>query len=143
MTDYKMMFSQVVAEFSKVVADAPDYDTSVFDYEVQAHAAMGGLDAGGYEIGEDHGVESKGAEWIDGREIVFFGGWNETYGGHLVGVAKEFSKRTSPQEYSSDMYGGPVAAAVMMLDLESLARLSRHIPDLEYIVEQNPRIVSV
>lgn len=86
--EHKETMSPMLAEFAKVVARAPDYDTSVFDYEIQAHAAMGGVDAGGYEIDEEYTVEAQGAEWIDGREIVWHGAWDETYAGHLAGLAK-------------------------------------------------------
>ena len=91
--EHTATLSPLLAEFAEVVADAPDYDRSVFDYEIQAHAAAGGVDAGGYEIDEEYSNEATGAEWIDGREIVWHGAWDETYAGHLVGVAKFFAGR--------------------------------------------------
>ena len=140
MTDYKVMFSQVVAELDEVVAAAPDYDGSVFDAEIQGHSLLADMDE---DERLDFCLDNEGGEWVDGRTIV-----EPCRPNYAVGLLREiedmkFSKRASAQGYSSDVYGGDISAAVMMLDSESLARLSRHIPDLEYIVEQNPRMVSV
>jgi hypothetical protein len=65
--EHTATLATLLAEFARVVADAPDYDSSVFDDEVQLHPLLDGMD-------EEERLEfadiNAGVEWVDGRTIV-------------------------------------------------------------------------
>ena len=127
--EHTATLSPLLAEFAKVVADAPDYDRSVFDYEIQGHPLLADMDE---DERLDFCLDNEGGEWVDGRTIV-----EPCRPNYAVGLLREIEdmKIDMKQDYSSDMYGGDIAAAVMMIDSESLARLSQHIPELQHLIE--------
>ena len=63
--EHRTKLSPLLTEFSNIVAEAPDYDGSVFDDEIQ------GLLVG---LGEDERLDfcmdNEGEEWEDGRTII-------------------------------------------------------------------------
>jgi len=62
---HQTKLSPLLAEFADIVAEAPDYDCSVFDDELQGLLA---------ELGEDERLDfcldNEGEEWEDGRTII-------------------------------------------------------------------------
>ena len=57
----------LLTEFSGVVSQAPDYDGSVFDAEVQGHPLLADMDE---DSRLDFCLDNEGGQWVDGRTIV-------------------------------------------------------------------------
>ena len=65
--EHRAALSPLLTEFSEVVSQAPDYDGSVFDAEVQGHPLLADMDE---DERLDFCLDNEGGEWVDGRTIV-------------------------------------------------------------------------
>ena len=63
-------FAPVIDQLREFVEETPDFDTSVFDYEIQQYAKEISSTALGMEIDEDFCLDCEGEDWIDGRIII-------------------------------------------------------------------------
>ena len=67
---HKEKFAPVLDLFKEIVEETPDFDTSVFDHEIQDYAQNISSTALGMEIDEDFCLNGQGEEWLDGRIII-------------------------------------------------------------------------
>ena len=86
--EHTATLATLLAEFAEVVSQAPDYDGSVFDAEVQGHPLLADMDE---DERLDFCLDNEGGEWVDGRTIV----WRCCCPNYAVGLLREIESINS------------------------------------------------
>ncbi len=67
---HREKFAPVIDQFREIIRETPNFETSVFDEEIQHYAYEISSTALGMEIDEDFCLDCEGERWIDGRTII-------------------------------------------------------------------------